>query len=137
MPPSDVTVTAVFSSLYHKIYGNSCEGGYFTVQSANMRQVSDSDHLFSAPAGDLVNLYFFENEGYWLNDYTVTDEEGEPLDLIYLDYGVMFTMPETDVYITTEFTPLHTVKIRTRGDGVLTTVDWNNEPTSFLESPER
>ena len=87
MPASDITVTAEFGPIdYNVTYSDAQNGSVTGVATAHL--------------GDLIELNVTPDEAYKLNSLTVTDSEGNEVNVTD-DYK--FNMPASDVTVSAEF----------------------------------
>lgn len=89
MPESDVTVSAVFTRIAHKI----------TVEQPKNGSVSVAP---KAPAGETVTVTATPDSGYALDQIKVTYQENGETKVVSLS-GDSFTMPDADVTVTVTF----------------------------------
>lgn len=89
MPESDVTVTAVFTKIAHKITVEQPENGTVSVAQ-------------KAPAGETVTVTATPDSGYTLDRIEAVYQENGETKTIALS-GNTFTMPDADVTVTVRF----------------------------------
>ncbi len=103
MPDSPVTVTASFIP--------DGAATYTVIVDANIQNGSVTPDKTSAAEGEAVNLTVTPDEGYQLETLTVTDANGEPVEL----NGTSFLMPAANVTVTATFVlippPTYTVAV--------------------------
>ena len=120
MPDSDVTVTAEFEKkapqpTTHTITVKANPEGSGTVKASPK----------SAVKGEQIRITASANDGYDYAGITATTVDGKP---VTIEGGSLFTMPDADVIVTANFTPVapqptkHKIEIFTSAGGEVTAV---------------
>ena len=99
MPESDVTVSAVFTR-------------YYALTIPEESQAFISIGVTQAAAGEKVNVVFKDVEGHVIKEITVTDSEGNTIDV---DEDNSFVMPASEVTVTAVTAALYTVTFELNG----------------------